>query len=58
MSRESVVTQMDKMTSEPMMFDQSGESPEFLIDAADASAAPRGDGEVRWNGRTDLGWRY
>lgn len=42
-SRESVVTQTVKVTLEPMMFDESGQPLEFLIDAAEMPAGSPGD---------------
>jgi hypothetical protein len=49
-SRESMATQIVKVTLEPMMFDERGEPLEFLIDAADRPATSAGDDEVVLDG--------
>ena len=43
-SRESVVTQIVKVSLEPVMFDEHGQPLEFLIDAADSPGRGSGEG--------------
>lgn len=45
-SRESAVTQIVKLTLDPVMVDEAGQPREFLIDAPGGSADPPGGGET------------
>lgn len=49
-SRESAVTQIVKMTLDPVMFDESGQPLEFLIDAIESQAGLPADDEIQLDG--------